>query len=138
MTTKQRFCFYFSKIIWLCFCTSHFSNAPETQPEHFHFALLWHTHTLHPALHTDSTWLCLLLFLLLITPMALNAPGDFLFSPLFPWKFKVVGGNVRNWTETFCLPSTLEIGNFALSNRVNLQFLNVKLSLNTAQSSLRK
>lgn len=56
----------------------------------------------------------------------------------FPWKFKAAGGNVRNWTETFCLPSTLEIGNFALSNRVNLQFLNVKLSLNTAQSSLRK
>lgn len=60
------------------------------------------------------------------------------FFSFFFWKFKAAGGNVRNRTETFCLPSTLEIVNFALSNRVNLQFLNVKLSLNTAQSSLRK
>lgn len=138
MTTKQRFCFYFSKIIWLRFCTSHFSNAPETQPEHFHFALLWHTHTLHPALHTDSTRLCLPSSSSSLRRWPWMLLGIFFFPPLFPWKFKVVGGNVRNWTETFCLPSTLEIGNFALSNRVNLQFLNVKLSLNTAQSSLRK
>lgn len=138
MTTKQRFCFYFSKIIWLRFCTSHFSNAPETT---WTFSLrppVTYTHPSSCSAHRQHSTL----------PPPLPPPhyadglecswGFFFFPPLFPWKFKVVGGNVRNWTETFCLPSTLEIGNFALSNRVNLQFLNVKLSLNTAQSSLRK